>query len=620
MGEEKETLHLSKATLTTVLFMIIYTAVGPILRKKSIKFINENSITMLSGIILTIIIKAIYPNSIFYKGFSFNNVFFFTFVLPMIVFSMGYNLRRDLFFRNFRYIILFSIFGSFLSFLVNTLFLYIVNNKGYMTYYSFEDSTFNNKISLTLSEILLFSVSLSVSDDSLATFSMFNQETDQKLISITFGEGILNSGICISMFNIILGYHLDKGELNLTAKLIWNTLKSTLIYFIESFILGTIVGCLCSLFLKRLKLFKLNRVQEISILILFGFISYIISDFLYLNSIVSVLSCGIFLSHYTFYNLSYQSREESYSILSVLDILANGFTFAFLGLTAFSFLLKVFSIRFLLINIFLIFLNRFLTIFVSIWIMRIFSSEDFQLKLSKRLILIFSGSLRGAISFALVISMKTSSEINKDFLISGIISVVLITNFIFYGIYPYLFKIIKSVDSTSMSPVISSDSLINIQKQGESLFNFKHPNFNEQFFFKKSKKNIENLQEQISYWLTHYWVEFDNVCLKKKLIYNWPEVKEDNDNLTKKIIMEMNKYVLRKNKDYNESIDTALKTELLLVKDENNQSHNSNSSEQLNSKSSPINKGKTEMKEFYSNEKNLSNDKLFYKEKLNFNN
>ena len=96
-----------------------------------------------------------------------------------------------------------------------------------MTYYSFEDSTFNNKISLTLSEILLFSVSLSVSDDSLATFSMFNQETDQKLISITFGEGILNSGICISMFNIILGYHLDKGELNLTAKLIWNTLKKT---------------------------------------------------------------------------------------------------------------------------------------------------------------------------------------------------------------------------------------------------------------------------------------------------------------------------------------------------------------------------------------------------------
>ena len=51
----------------------------------------------------------------------------------------------------------------------------------------------------------------------------------------------------------------------------------------------------------------------------------------------------------------------------------------------------------------------------------------------------------------------------------------------------------------------------------------------------------------MSYWLGHYWVEFDDVCIKPKLISNWPEVKEDSDNLTRLIKIALHKYSAKKN-------------------------------------------------------------------------
>jgi len=56
---------------------------------------------------------------------------------------------------------------------------------------------------------------------------------------------------------------------------------------------------------------NLNKIQETATVILFGYISYILSEEIGLSPIISLLFTGIFISHYGFYNLSYQAREES---------------------------------------------------------------------------------------------------------------------------------------------------------------------------------------------------------------------------------------------------------------------------------------------------------------------
>ena len=107
--------------------------------------------------------------------------------------------------------------------------------------------------------------------------------------------------------------------------------------FFYSFIVGTLVGMLSALFLKKLKFIKLNRVQETSIVIFFAFISYTLSEEMGLSPIISLLFSGIIMSHYTFYNLSFQAREESSVVSRMMANIAEAFVFTYLGLQFFQF-------------------------------------------------------------------------------------------------------------------------------------------------------------------------------------------------------------------------------------------------------------------------------------------
>ena len=57
------------------------------------------------------------PHTNFTKSINFSGDVFFTFVLPPIIFSAGYNLRRASFFKYFIYILSFGVFGTIMSFL-----------------------------------------------------------------------------------------------------------------------------------------------------------------------------------------------------------------------------------------------------------------------------------------------------------------------------------------------------------------------------------------------------------------------------------------------------------------------------------------------------------------------
>ncbi len=43
------------------------------------------------------------------------------------------------------------------------------------------------------------------------------------------------------------------------------------------------------------------------------------------------------------------------------------------------------------------------------------------------------------------------------------------------------------------------------------------------------------MKEKLSYWLTTYWAEFDHVYMKKKFVYDWPNVLIDQELFSSKI-------------------------------------------------------------------------------------
>lgn len=72
-----------------------------------------------------------------------------------------------------------------------------------------------------------------------------------------------------------------------------------------SILIGFIVGIITTLIFKNLRfLVKEEGVTEIAMTILTGFIAYIVSEFVTFSGVISMLFCGIVLSHYNIYNLT----------------------------------------------------------------------------------------------------------------------------------------------------------------------------------------------------------------------------------------------------------------------------------------------------------------------------
>ena len=257
---------------------------------------------MIVGIIFTLLVKCLNPSSNFFKGFQFSDTIFFTFILPWIVFNAGYNSRIELFFKYFKYICLFSLSGTLISFIIILIVTYILNSGGAFTIFESDSTLYKSNISnyvidFSVKEILQFSAAVSATD-SITSVSLLMEDNERKLNAISFGDSIINNAISISLYKIVSAVSAKEEELSFSISI--EIIIKCAILFIFSFIIGGLVGMLCAYFLKYLKDFHLNRVQEISLLLLFAFISYSLCDWLNLSPMISVLSCGLFMSHYAF--------------------------------------------------------------------------------------------------------------------------------------------------------------------------------------------------------------------------------------------------------------------------------------------------------------------------------
>ena len=85
--ESTDSIKLSLETLVLSLMLIIYITSGPLLKKSGVKILHASGFTMIIGFVFTFIVKIIFTNSNFFKGFQFNRNLFFTFILPWIIFS-----------------------------------------------------------------------------------------------------------------------------------------------------------------------------------------------------------------------------------------------------------------------------------------------------------------------------------------------------------------------------------------------------------------------------------------------------------------------------------------------------------------------------------------------------
>ena len=640
--------HLSLQVLLAVILLVLYVIAAPIFEKINFHYMHESGVIMLLGIGITLTFKFFIPSLDFTKSLAFSDKIFFTFVLPLIIFGAGYNLKKRQFFKYFTYIFLLGVVGTLIAFTWVAPLTYFFNQFNFFylssskydyaslirmggipvdpvtkerlniselnltydkninststvmnimnnSYYSKiilseeelnkpEDNKTeeneeeqkeeeeenkeneNDYVDLTKHPILLdFSLMDALSfaavisaTDAVAALTFIHEDTEPKLFSILFGEGVVNDAVCIVIYKILTDFQKGGGQFSFSSVVsMFGTFVSL---FGWSFVIGLGMGIIGSLILKSLKKYSIGRQAECALICLFAYLSYILSEELELSPIIALLFNGIFNSHYSFYNLSFQAREESSVLSRVLSALAEAFVFVYLGLTAVHYFQVAFSWSFMLFELCVVICGRFVSVFGICVLMDLFHVSNFKLSFVERGICSCSGTIRGAIAFGLSISIVSKSELNRDRLLSTTLSLVFISTIVFGALMPYFINFFKSFNKTykegeENKKELELDEHSTNMVDDEFRFSYLHPNFDNKIEEFSKEKNLEVLKKRLSYWLGTYWLQFDDAYLKPKLICNWPEVKKEHDEIAEVITDVIKNYMDGKTSKENEEKD-----------------------------------------------------------------
>ena len=137
-----------------------------------------------------------------------------------------------------------------------------------------------------------------------------------QLNAILFGEGIVNDAVSILIFETIqkvFGKKPSREEE--AASISGSDIGFALLHFIylsvASIAIGIGFGMISAVITNKLVNFKKHPAREIILIFIIAYLSYMTSEELSLSGIVTLFCCGFTMNHYTYYNLSEDSRNGS---------------------------------------------------------------------------------------------------------------------------------------------------------------------------------------------------------------------------------------------------------------------------------------------------------------------
>ncbi|KAI8438303.1 hypothetical protein MSG28_010876 [Choristoneura fumiferana] len=362
---------------------------------------------------------------------TFDPEIFFNIILPPIIFHAGYCLKRKYFFRNLGAILTFAMVGTALSALV----------IGSLMYGCVQLMPASLATSFTFLDTLYFGALISPTDP-LTVLAIFSQlKVDVNLYAMIFGESVLNDAVALVLSGAIQNYekrYSNDGGFEITAFL--GAIGDFIGIFSLSLLVGAFIGCLTALisFLNVPKcMFKTHMTKfthvrewpllESALFVLMSYAAFLIAEVCELTGVVAVLFCGICQAHYTYNNLSSDSRNRTKQLFELLNFLAENFIFTYIGVSMFTFPKHHFDPWFIIAGFITSTLGRAVNIYPLSFLLNLGRKPPIPMNFQH--MLFFSG-LRGAMSFALAIR-NTVSEARQAMLTTT--SLIVIATVILQG-------------------------------------------------------------------------------------------------------------------------------------------------------------------------------------------
>jgi NhaP-type Na+/H+ or K+/H+ antiporter len=362
----------------------------------------------------------------FTKIMTFDENFFFYFVLPPIIFAAGYNMKRKEFFKNFKNIVILGIGSTILQFIVFTLLTWIVVQMDILWKFSIETGE-HEPFSLSIMEIMLM-CSLLVCTDAVAAISIVKYEEQPKLFSLIFGEGITNDAVCIILFNTVYEYAGPHSEFTSFTPI--KVLYGFVMLGFFSIFIGLIFGVLSAYVLKKFRFLTVNPVIEVNLVFVFGYLSYCVTELFHFSGIIALLVSGVVMAKYSWYNLSPQAKQVTSIAFSVIAYAVEAFVFGYLGITFFSYIQLDWSWQLFIAMLIICCAGRFIG---TIGIIKLFELTGYKsgIRFRDLIFISYAGIIRGAVAFGLVLRIDNSVE-HRSVIVTTSLALVCFTT-IFLG-------------------------------------------------------------------------------------------------------------------------------------------------------------------------------------------
>jgi sodium/hydrogen exchanger-like protein 6/7 len=261
-----------------------------------------------------------------------------------------------------------------------------------------------NTIAFTLKDAVLFGSVLS-SSDTVAAISVISEEEAPVLRCILLGEGVINDAVAIILFHSAVG--LDMSTLN--AGTIFMYVLEFIYICMSSIFVGMLFGFLSAVITRKFNQLNQHPSCEITLLFFLAYIGYMISFALKISCVISILTTSITMGHYTWHNISGEARVVSRGVFQIVGDGIEAFIFVYMGLASYEYYAKFSAYLFVLNYSLVVMFARFMGIVLVPGILKLCMKSS-RLKWLELIIIWFAGSIRGAMGFALILTVTDSQN------------------------------------------------------------------------------------------------------------------------------------------------------------------------------------------------------------------
>ncbi|XP_012411208.1 sodium/hydrogen exchanger 4 [Trichechus manatus latirostris] len=337
---------------------------------------------------------------------------YFLYLLPPIILEGGYFMPTRPFFENFGSILWWAGLGA----LINAF------GIGLSLYFICQIKAFGLS-DVNLLQNLLFG-SLISSVDPVAVLAVFEEaRVNEPLYMMIFGEALLNDGITVVLYNILIAFtKMHKFE-HIEPVDILAGCARFIIVGLGGVFFGIIFGFI-SAFITRFTQ-NISAIEPL-IVFMFSYLSYLVAETLYLSGILAITACAVTMKKYVEENVSQTSYTTIKYFMKMLSSVSETLIFIFMGVSTVG---KNHEWNWAFVCFTLVFCQiwRAISVFALFYVSNQFRTFPFSIK--DQCIIFYSG-VRGAGSFSLAFLLPLALFPRKKMFVTATLVIIYFTVFI----------------------------------------------------------------------------------------------------------------------------------------------------------------------------------------------